>query len=92
MIAKSDSAYYVTINGEFANIKFLAPPKVTGFVRTVIAKTQGFYNQWGLQGEKFQPEVVERILSEPLYGSKILIPLWFEENAEQANISAFEFE
>lgn len=83
LISASDSSYYVTINGEFAKISFLAPPSEEGFARTLIAKTQGFYNQWGLKSDNFQPEVVDRILTEPLYSSRYLIPLWSKEQAEQ---------
>ncbi len=91
-LAKSDSAYYVTVNGEFADIEFSVPQKQQGLARTVIAKTQGFYNQWGLGNEEEQPELVERILTEPLFGSKLLIPLWFKENAEHAHLTNFEYE
>jgi hypothetical protein len=83
LIAEPDSAYYVTINGEYANISFPVPHETPGFLRTVIAKTRGFYNQWSMPGDKPQPEVVGRILSEPLYSSRLLIPLWLKENPGQ---------
>jgi hypothetical protein len=90
LIAESDSAYYVTINGEGANIIFKVPPKVPRLSRTVIAKTKGFYNQWALQDEKPQPKLVDRILSEPLYSSKYLIPLWLKKNIKQRDIFTIE--
>ena len=90
MIAESDSAYYVTINGEGANIIFKVPQKVSRLSRTVIAKTKGFYNQWALQDEKPQPKLVDRILSEPLYSSKYLIPLWLKKNIKQRDIFTIE--
>lgn len=83
LIAEPDSAYYVTINGEYANISFPVPHEIPGVSRTVIAKTRGFYNQWGMSGDKPQPQVVGRILNEPLYSSRLLIPLWLKENPGQ---------
>ncbi len=83
LIAGPDSSYYVTINGEYANICFPVPHEAPGLSRTVIAKTRGFYNQWGMPGDKPQPQVVARMLSEPLYSSKFLIPLWLKEHPEE---------
>ncbi len=80
LIARPDSAYYVTVNGEQANICFPVPTEPRGQLRTVIAMTQGFYNQWTMKGEESQPMLVDRILSEPFYGSRILIPLWKKEH------------
>ncbi len=79
LIAESDSAYYVTINGEQAEISFPVLTESLGLSRSVIAKTKGFYNQWTLHGDKPEPELVDRILNEPLFGSKLLIPLWLKE-------------
>ena len=83
LIAESDSAYYITMNGEKADISFSVPKKAPELCRTVIAKTKGFYNQWVLQNEMPQPQIVDRILTEPLYGSKFLIPLWLKEHSNQ---------
>lgn len=92
LISESDLAYYVTICGEYANIRFTVPPKNPELARTVIAKTRGFYNQWSTPVKNPQPKVVERILNEPLYGSKLLIPLWLKENAKKKKITKVENE
>lgn len=88
LIARPDSAYYVTIYGEYANVCFAVPQERPGLSRTLIAKTRGFYNQWALQGEKQHPEEINKILNVPLYSSKLLIPLWLKENSKQDLTSA----
>jgi hypothetical protein len=88
LIVNSDSSYYVTMYGEYANICFPVPPNKHGLTRTLIAKTRGFYNQWALKNEKSRLEDVNKILNVPLYGSKVLIPLWLKENPYEALNSA----
>ena len=79
LISKADSSYYVTVNGDRASLRFAVPPEKPGRSRTIIAKTRGFYYQWALTNEKSQSLVVDRVLTEPFYGSKLLIPTWLKE-------------
>jgi len=77
LIAKVDPAYYVTINRQYVNISFTVPPVEAGMARTVVAKTSGFYNQWGdSHSSVSQPQTVDSIMTVPLYGSKVFLPMW----------------
>lgn len=83
LISAADSLYYVTVNGDRAAVIFHEPPVTPGLSRSLIVKTRGFYYQWTVPDETPQPQVVERILTEPLFGSKLLIPLWKSKHSSQ---------
>ncbi len=79
LLAQDDNQYYAMMLGQSAKVSFDIPPAALGINRTYILKTKGYYHQWfDSHGEDHVAEV-DRILSEPMYGSKIFLPLWKEQ-------------
>jgi hypothetical protein len=81
LLAKDDNQYYAMMLGQSAKVSFDIPPAAPGINRTYILKTKGYYHQWfDSHGEDHVAEV-DRILAEPMYGSKVFLPLWKEQKA-----------
>ena len=79
LLAKDDNQYYAMILGESARLSFDVPPVDSTMKRTYILKSKGYYHQWfDSHGEDHVAEV-DRILAEPMYGSKVFLPLWKEQ-------------
>jgi hypothetical protein len=81
LLAQDDNQYYAMMLGQSAEVTFEIPPVPPGINRTYILKTKGYYHQWfDSHGEDHVAEV-DRILAEPMYGSKVFLPLWKEQKA-----------
>ena len=81
LLAQDDDQYYAMMLGQSAKVLFDIPPAPPGINRTYILKTKGYYHQWfDSHGEDHVAEV-DRILAEPMYGSKVFLPLWKEQKA-----------
>jgi hypothetical protein len=81
VLAQDDDQYYAMMLGQSAKVLFDIPPAAPGINRTYILKTKGYYHQWfDSHGEDHVAEV-DRILAEPMYGSKVFLPLWKEQKA-----------
>ncbi len=79
LLAKDDDQYYAMMLGQSAKVSFDIPPAAPGVNRTYVLKTKGYYHQWfDSHGEDHAAEV-DRILAEPMYGSKVFLPLWKEQ-------------
>jgi hypothetical protein len=79
LLAQDDDQYYAMMLGQSAKVSFDIPPAAPGINRTYILKTKGYYHQWfDSHGEDHVAEV-DRILAEPMYGSKVFLPLWIEQ-------------
>jgi hypothetical protein len=68
LLAATDNRYCVMPrNGDTADVVFKAPPRAAGLDRTVILKTNGYYDiHMGTLGDP-QPAVLARIAAEPGY-------------------------
>jgi hypothetical protein len=79
LLSQDDRQYYAMMLGESAKVSFDIPPVAPGINRTYVLKTKGYYHQWfDSHGEDHVAEV-DRILAEPMYGSKIFLPLWKDQ-------------
>jgi hypothetical protein len=79
LLAQDDDQYYAMMLGQSAKVSFDIPPAAPGVNRTYVLKTRGYYHQWfDSHGEDHVAEV-DRILAEPMYGSKVFLPLWKEQ-------------
>jgi hypothetical protein len=79
LLETRDGAYYVTTGGMVADVSFEAPPVAQGLTRTVLGATTGFYHQWHTTEAAPAPGASERIMDEPLYGSRLLMGEWLKE-------------
>ena len=74
ILASADGAYYTALEGDRVELEFLAPPPPrAGSARTVLARSTGFYHTGTRAGGPAQTQLTERILTEPLFGSRYLI-------------------
>jgi hypothetical protein len=78
LLSNPDEQYYTTVPGQFANMTFKDLPRRPGFERSYVLKTRGFYYEWIDSKGPGQTELLERILNEPLYGSKVLMTEWMK--------------
>ncbi len=79
LLAKDDNQYFAMILGESARLSFDVPPVDSTMKRTYILKSKGYYHQWFDSHGEDQAAEVDRILTEPMYGSKVFLPLWKEQ-------------
>ncbi len=87
LLAASDERYYTTVNGQYAELVFADVPVRRSTQRSYVVRTKGFYYQWLTSEGAAQGELVERILSEPLFGTKVLMPQWIKERAQYEGIA-----
>lgn len=78
LLTSSDTIYYTTFPGQYATLKFKEVAGTPGSTRSFVLKTKGYYHQWIDAAGPDNREMVERILTEPLYGSKVFMPKWKE--------------
>ncbi len=90
LLQHPDAQYYVTVSDQYADIEFADIPHQSGMQRSYIAKTRGFYYQWLNSDGSAQHDLVERILTEPKFGTKFLMPQWMKERAEYEGIAVTE--
>lgn len=82
LLREPDEKYYTTVTGQFADIAFVDPPRIAGMQRSYAVRSRGFYYQW-LSGEgAAQDRLVDRILSEPGFGTRALLPQWLKVRAQ----------
>jgi hypothetical protein len=79
LLKQDDDEYYAMMLGESAQLSFAVPPADSGMERTYILKSKGYYHQWFDSSGEDQAAEVDRILTEPTYGSKLFLPLWKEQ-------------
>ena len=76
LLRSDDDLYYATIPGQLAHVTFNEVPKKPGMKRWYVVKSKGYYHLWaGGRGEP-KDELVDRILTEPLYAARMYMPLW----------------
>ena len=90
LLKASDDRYYTTINDQYADIEFIDAPRQHGSQRSYVAKTKGFYYQWLDSEGPAQDDLVERILKEPIFGVKLLMPQWLKERVQYEGIAEEE--
>ena len=78
LLISSDTIYYTTFPGQYATLRFKEVAGTPESKRSFVLKTKGYYHQWIDAAGPDNKEMVERILTEPLYGSKVLMPKWKE--------------
>lgn len=76
LLAADDAGYYTMLRGDSAEVSFDLPDVKPGLQRTYVLKAKGYYHQWFTSSGEDRAAEVDRILAEPLYGSKIFMPLW----------------
>jgi hypothetical protein len=87
LLSTSDEKYYVTISDQYADLTFRDVPLQPGTERSYVVKTKGFYIEWFKANGPANNELVERILTEPSYGSKVLMGKWLSERNRYEGIS-----
>ncbi len=78
LIQEDDNKYYIALPGQYALLEFEAPENNSSKNISFILKTKGYYHPWTAPGEKYEPEIIGRILSEPLLGSAMYMKMWRE--------------
>lgn len=79
LIRSADDLYYVTIRGQFAALTFREIPGKQGMKRSYIVKSKGYYHPWTAVDGEDHPELLEKVLTEPLAGNRAFMPIWKEE-------------
>lgn len=82
-----DERYYATVNDQYADIVFVDTPRNINLERTYVVNTTGYYYQWLDADGTADHELVERILTEPMFGAKLLLPQWEKERGAYEGIS-----
>jgi hypothetical protein len=86
LLATSDSLYYRSLYGEYAQLVYETVARNPEMERSIVMKSRGYYYRWARSNEdEVSREMVERVLTEPLYGNRILLPRWREVKAQHAN-------
>ena len=58
-------------------------------LRYYLLKSRGYYYTWSeIHEQSMSNEIRERILTEPLYGSRIYLPRWREVKQQYAHIES----
>ncbi len=76
LLQDDDNRYYTTIKEQSAMLTFEAPPVNEAMTRMFVLKTKGYYHQWFEGSGEFQASTIEKILTQPMYGSKKYMPIW----------------
>ncbi|UCC43161.1 MAG: hypothetical protein JSU65_08395 [Candidatus Zixiibacteriota bacterium] len=71
-----DTLYYSALPGDFALLSYEAVPEKEGVQRSFALKSTGYYYTWIEEDDKDSRDMVERILNEPLLGSRIYLKDW----------------
>ncbi|MCI0330298.1 MAG: hypothetical protein L0196_05010 [candidate division Zixibacteria bacterium] len=75
-LRRNDDRYYVTIKGQYAHLTFEEVPARAGRQRHYAVKAKGYYHQWFEAEGAEETALLERVLTEPLFGSRTFMPLW----------------
>lgn len=84
LIRNEDSRYLTTLPGDTTNVEYQAVPETAGMKRYYMLKSKGYYHLWIDSEGKDQAELHNRILTEPLYGSKVFMQQWKEIRASKS--------
>ena len=76
VLRRDDGRYYVTMKGQYAHLTFDDVPARAGLKRHYAVRAKGYYHPWfNVQGRD-QTALVDRVLTEPLFGSRTFMPAW----------------
>jgi hypothetical protein len=76
LLRRDDDRYYVTMKGQHAELTFDEAPARAGLQRHYAVRAKGYYHHWfNTQGED-QAALLDRVLTEPLFGSRTFMPVW----------------
>ena len=75
-LRRDDDRYYVTVKGQSALVTFDEVPAPAGVERHYAVRAKGYYQRWSDDHGKDQTALADRILTEPLYGSRLLMSSW----------------
>lgn len=84
LLAAADKSYFAMPNtGDSADLVFQAPPRASGLARSVILKTNGYYDiHMGTLGDP-QPDMVAKIMTEPGFPVRYALAEYAKWLAEQ---------
>jgi hypothetical protein len=83
LFAESDSLYYGSMPGDYAQLVFDVHGENPNLKRSLVMKSRGYYYKWAQPyAQEISRETIERVLREPLYGNRILLPQWREVKAQ----------
>ncbi len=77
-----DENYYVTVEGQHADVTFRDIPRREDMDRSYVVKTRGFYYQWTDAHGPDQANLLRRVLTEPQFAAKKYLPEWKKAKAE----------
>ena len=73
---KSDAQYYSTLPGDYAVMTFDAVDKPDKREQTILLKSAGYYYSWINENSEDDQQLVDRILTEPLFGNRLHLKEW----------------
>ncbi len=76
LLASDDSQYFRTITDQWVNLSFDTVATRAGMSRSYVLQTRGHYFGWYGQDDIDNSAIADRILTEPLYGSKLYFKDW----------------
>jgi hypothetical protein len=76
LIRDEDDRYYTILPGHGALLTFPDVPRPPWRQRSSIVKATGYYHQWIEASGEDQADVLDRVLTEPLFARRLLLPLW----------------
>ncbi len=86
LLSSADDQYYMTVQGQHADILYREIPRQPGMERSYVLKTRGFYYQWiPTQGQE-NKLWLEKVLTEPRFGAKQYLPEWQKIRLGQTKI------
>lgn len=83
LVVADDDRYLVTLQGGEAEFSFDAVPENPEKARTYVLKSKGFYLTWTERTGVDQPWLMDAVLSDPLVGSRFIMPAWKEMRLEE---------
>lgn len=77
LLRAPDEEYFSALEGDEVELTFLAPESpAPGLTRSVLLRTRGFYHLYTRHSGPPQTELVDRVLSEPLFGNRLVLMKW----------------
>jgi hypothetical protein len=84
LLSSDDKGYFRTITDQWVDLIFDTVATQDGMHRSYILQTTGHYFGWFGQDEKDNSVIANRILTEPLYGSKLYFNDWLAAHTKVA--------
>lgn len=76
-LSADDQRYFTALTGDEVELAFRAPPAAaSGWARTVMARTSGFYHIYVEQSGPPRLDLVQRILEEPLFVNRYMLSVF----------------